>query len=87
MKTEKTMKRGGKIVVKLNNSQERYFEVHVGDAMLNGDDESFWLTSEDNGSREYLRKLPNKPMTVGVALFHSITELQTTLASGNYYIA
>ncbi len=60
------------------------FQVNIGDALLNGN-RQVWLKHDNVNSTEYLRKLPVRPMSIGIALFSSFNDLLTTLKSGAFY--
>ncbi len=87
MQIDVTIKQGDSFLVTLDNGKREELNLFMGDAALKGDPESVWLKTIGNNEGRYLRKLPVKPMTVGVALFESFEELSDTLKSGNYYIA
>ncbi len=82
-----SLKQGEMITVNGENGCPVDFNVNVGDALLNGDQNQVWLENGDSGNRLYLRRMPEKRMSVGPALFSSFAELARTLASGNYYIS
>ncbi|MBU2511028.1 hypothetical protein KJ966_06810 [bacterium] len=89
MQIETNIKNRDRLIVTLDldNGNKEEFNLFMGDAALKGNPESVWLKSTRDSKGKYLRKLPVKPMTVGVALFNSFQELMDTLKSGNYYIA
>jgi len=62
------------------------FHLNIGDALLNGNPNQVWLCDDQAQQPLYLRRLPEKPMTVGIALFSSLDELSETLVTGRYYI-
>jgi hypothetical protein len=62
------------------------FRLNTGDALLNGGGEQVWLCDDRVNQPRYLRRLPKKPLSVGVALFASLEELTETLETGCYYI-
>ena len=77
---------GEMITIPSNNGISAVFRVNMGDALLNGNSSQVWLEKHDNDIRSYLRRMPEKSMTVGPALFSSLEELAKTLDSGDYYI-
>ncbi len=81
------LKQGQMITVSGENGCPMTFSVNVGDALLNGDKNQVWLENGDGGHRSYLRRMPEKSMSVGPALFSSLQELARTLESGNFYIS
>ena len=62
------------------------FCVNIGDAMLNGDNDHVWLANDDLSRRRYLRRMPEKNMSIGPALFPSLEDLASVLETGDYYI-
>jgi hypothetical protein len=78
---------GDRIRITLDNGEQKQFDVFIGDALLKGNENTIWLKTEESGKNIYLRKLPEKPLTIGVALFDSKSELETTLSSGEFYFA
>lgn len=81
------IKNGDWIQITLANGVKQELQVHIGDAALKGNSDAIWLKTDNNGHSVYLRKLPQKPLSIGVALFDSKSELENTLNSGQYYIA
>ncbi len=80
------LKQGQVITVNGKNGDPVTFSVNMGDALLNGDKNQVWLENGDGNKRYYLRRLPEKRMSLGPALFSSLHELARTLESGKYYI-
>ena len=81
-----SLKEGEMITVTGNNGCPVALSVNLGDALLNGDKNQVWLKNGDAVNRSYLRRMPEKRMSIGPALFSSLDELATVLESGNYYI-
>lgn len=81
------IKNGDLIQITLTNGLAKQFQINIGDAALKGNSNAIWLKTEADGTCAYLRKLPQKPLSIGVALFDSKSELESTLNSGQYYIA
>jgi len=77
---------GETITIPSISDRPAVFMVNMGDALLNGDNKQVWLEQCDVGNRFYLRRMPEKRMSVGPALFSSLEELAKTLNSGDYYI-
>ncbi len=80
------LKTGETITITDINSGPVEFYVNVGDAMLNGDKSQVWLANDDTNKRIYLRRRPEKDMSIGLALFSSLSDLAQTLETGDYYI-
>lgn len=81
-----TLKAGDTITVTAGNSQPVELRLNRGDALLRGDDCQVWLENDHTGRRLYLRRLPEKEMSVGPALFASLTDLAKTVETGDWYI-
>ncbi len=79
------LENGKNIVISDPVGQEVNFNVHIGDASLNGKCNQVWLTYRKGEKTVYLRKNRCYPMTIGIALFDSLTDLANTLISEEYY--
>jgi len=81
------LKNGAYVIITEQNSKPEIFSLNIGDALLNGDPNQVWLENSNSGKRRYVRRLPQNSMTIGPALFSSLTELARTLEEGDFYIA
>ena len=81
-----SLKKGEMITVTGNKGFSVTLNVNTGDALLNGDKNQVWLETGDVTNRSYLRRMPEKRMSIGPALFASFDDLAAVLESGNYYI-
>lgn len=80
------LKAGETITLSGIDSQPVDLCLNIGDALMNGDSSQVWLENSDTGKRLYLRRKPEKKMSIGLALFPSLVDLAHTLETGNFYI-
>lgn len=76
---------GDEIVLVDSSGRRGDFTVNVGDALLKGN-QQIWLCDDNSPEKKYVRKQPEGAMSIGVAIFSSLEELSSTIASGEYYI-
>lgn len=81
----KQLKTGDMITLVDPGGNKGIFEVNTGDAMMNGETNHIWLCSAHSCKKQYVRKLPENELAIGVALFASSEELSKTIQSKTFY--